>query len=147
MVGIRPIISLFELIFVHLCSENVYFTLLRFSLIPEVPPDQSPIVCLFYSKPPSLFSHFYTMQIQCLVKPKSKVDQVTVSPDGSLRVKIKALPEDGKANNYLVKYLAEVFDVSQSSIQIVSGFTNSHKRLNIVVEETMLKAKLNKLRV
>ena len=85
------------------------------------------------------------MQIQCLVKPKSKVDQVTVNPDGSLRVKIKALPEDGKANNYLVKYLAVVLDLPQSHIQIVSGFTNSHKRLNIVAEEETIKAILQKL--
>ena len=85
------------------------------------------------------------MQIQCLVKPKSKEDQVTVNPDGSLRVKIKALPEDGRANDYLVKYLAVVFDLPQSHIQIVSGFTNSHKRLNIVAEEETIKAILQKL--
>ena len=85
------------------------------------------------------------MQIQCLVKPKSKADQITVKPDGSLRVKIKALPEDGRANDYLVKYLAVVFDLPQSHIQIVSGFTNSHKRLNIVAEEETIKAILQKL--
>ena len=86
------------------------------------------------------------MQIQCLVKPKSKVDQVTVNPDGSLRVKIKALPEDGKANNYLVKYLAVVFDLPQSHIQIVSGFTNSHKRVNIVADELHVRNIISKIK-
>ena len=85
------------------------------------------------------------MQIRCLVKPKSRADHITVNPDGSLQVKIKALPVDGKANEYLVKYLAEVFDLPQNHIQIISGFTNSHKRVNIVVEEATIKKILQKL--
>jgi len=72
------------------------------------------------------------MQIYCLVKPNSKVDSISVNPDHSLRVKIKAPPVDGKANEYLVKYLAEVFDLPKKNISIISGFTSSHKRVNIV---------------
>ena len=82
------------------------------------------------------------MQILCLVKPKSRVDQISVNADGSLRVKIKALPVDGKANEYLVKYLAEVFNLSKNSIQIISGFTSSHKRINIVAEDDTIRNKI-----
>ncbi len=75
------------------------------------------------------------MQVQCIVKPNSKVDRITVDPDGLFRIKIKAQPVDGEANEYLVKYLASVFDLPKSNIQIIAGFTNSHKRVNIVAEE------------
>lgn len=79
------------------------------------------------------------MQIRCIVKPKSKVDSVSVDPDGSLRIKIKAPPVDGKANEYLVEYLAEVFKVKKKNIEIISGHTNSHKRINIVGDESYIK--------
>ena len=86
------------------------------------------------------------MQIQCIVKPKSKVDSISVNADGSLRIKIKALPVDGEANEYLVKYLAEIFDLSKSCIQILSGFTNSHKRVNIVAEDKYIQNIISKLK-
>ncbi|MBI4930954.1 MAG: DUF167 domain-containing protein [Bacteroidetes bacterium] len=83
------------------------------------------------------------MQIRCIVKPKSKIDSVSVNADGSLRIKIKAQPVNGKANAYLVEYLSEVFGLPKKNIEIISGFTSSHKRLNIVAEdEGVLKNKI-----
>ena len=87
------------------------------------------------------------MQIQCIVKPKSKVDQITVNADGSLRIKIKAQPVDGKANEYLVKYLSDLFDLPKSNIEIMSGFTNSHKRVNIVADEAYVQNAISKLKI
>lgn len=86
------------------------------------------------------------MQLSCIVKPKSKVDSVSVNPDNSLRIKIKAVPVDGSANKYLEEYLAEVFDVSKKSIQIISGFTSSHKRINIAAEDSYIQNIISKLR-
>ena len=85
------------------------------------------------------------MQFQCLVKPKSKVDTISLNTDGSLRIKIKAMPVDGEANEYLVKYLAGIFNLAKSRIQIESGFTSSHKRINIVAEEASIKSILEQL--
>lgn len=87
------------------------------------------------------------MQIRCIVKAKSKVDSITVNPDHSLRVKIKTPPVDGKANQYLVEYLADVFGLSKTNIQIISGFTSSHKRINIVGEETHVQKIISKLKL
>jgi uncharacterized protein (TIGR00251 family) len=80
------------------------------------------------------------------VKPKSKIDKISLNSDGSLRIKIKALPVEGEANEYLVKYLAEVFDLSTNCIQIISGFTNSHKRVNIVAEDAYIQNIISKLK-
>ena len=85
------------------------------------------------------------MQIYCLIKPNRKIDKITVNADGSLRIKIKAPPVDGKANEYLIGYLSEIFDLPKKNIQILSGFTGSHKRINIVAEEETIKAILKKL--
>ncbi len=87
------------------------------------------------------------MQITCIVKPKSKVDSVSVNPDGSLRIKIKATPVDGKANEYLVAYLSEVFKIKKKNIEIISGHTNSHKRLNIVEDDQRIQELLKGLSI
>ena len=55
------------------------------------------------------------------------------------------MPVDGEANEYLVKYLAGIFNLAKSRIQIVSGFTSSHKRINIVAEEASIKSILEQL--
>ena len=86
------------------------------------------------------------MQLLCIIKPQSKIDSVKVNPDNSLRIKIKAPPVDGKANEYLVAYLSQVFNLPQKNIRIISGFTSSHKRINIVAEEKFILAKLSELR-
>jgi hypothetical protein len=85
------------------------------------------------------------MQLHCIVKPNSKADSITVNADGSLRIKIKAVPVDGKANEYLIKYLSEVFDLPKKNIQILSGFTSSHKKINIAGEETFIREKILRL--
>ncbi|MFH1004133.1 MAG: DUF167 domain-containing protein [Bacteroidota bacterium] len=92
------------------------------------------------------FSSLFLMQIHCIVKTNSKIDSIIVNPDGSLRVKIKAIPVDGKANEYLVKYLSEVFELPKNYIQIISGFTSSHKRVNIVTEEQKIQSVLETLK-
>lgn len=74
------------------------------------------------------------MQIRCIVKARSRMDSVSLHADNSLKVKIKAAPVNGNANEYLVKYLAGIFNLPSGSIRIVSGFTSSHKRVNIVAE-------------
>lgn len=86
------------------------------------------------------------MKVHCLVKPNSKADQISVSPDGSLRIKIKARPVDGEANEYLVKYLADVFKIPRRNIEILSGFTNSHKRVNIVAEDAYVQNIISKFK-
>lgn len=49
--------------------------------------------------------------------------------DGTWKIDVAAVPEDGKANEELVRYLAEMCGVSRSMVEVVSGQTN---RLKIV---------------
>ena len=73
------------------------------------------------------------------VKPNSKIDQISIGENGLLKVKIKAQPIDGKANQYLVEYLAEIFNVSKSKITLLKGSNNSHKKVEIDENEAELK--------
>jgi len=41
--------------------------------------------------------------------------------DGTLKMDIAAVPEDGKANAELIRFLAKEFKVSKSCVEIVSG--------------------------
>ncbi|MCY7349964.1 MAG: DUF167 domain-containing protein [Cytophagaceae bacterium] len=85
------------------------------------------------------------MLLQVRVKPNSKVDRLAYDAVGQLTVKIRAPAQDGKANAYLVKFLAETFGLSRSAITLVSGFTNPHKKLEIEADEVIIQAMLEKL--
>lgn len=51
--------------------------------------------------------------------------------DGTLKVKLAAVPEKGKANAELIKLLAELFDVPKSNVSLLAGETSQHKRVSI----------------
>lgn len=83
------------------------------------------------------------MIINVLAKPNSKIDKAELM-NNVLYVKIKARPVDGEANNYLVKYLAEILSVSKSSIVIVRGHSSKYKVVEIPIsieelEDALLK--------
>jgi len=79
------------------------------------------------------------------VKPGSKVDQLFYDAAGQLNVKIKAPAQDGKANAYLIDFLAKELGIAKSGVTIVAGFTNPHKRIEIAIEERQLKQFLAKI--
>lgn len=50
-----------------------------------------------------------------------KTEATQVLADQSIKVRIAAAPEGGKANAALVKYLAKEFSVPMSCVRIISG--------------------------
>ena len=82
------------------------------------------------------------MKLRIKVKPGSKKDEVMREADGSVKVKIKAQPVEGKANKYLVEYLSEAFALPKSKIVLLKGETNSFKTLEIDADENYIKSKL-----
>ena len=82
------------------------------------------------------------MILRIKVKPGSKTDEIVREADGSLKVKIRAQPIEGKANKYLVEYLAKVLGVPKSKVTLLKGETNSFKTLEIEAEEEWVAAKL-----
>lgn len=54
-------------------------------------------------------------------------------PDGTLKVKVAAVPERGKANAELCRVLAEHFGVAKSAVTVVSGHTSALKLVRVVL--------------
>jgi uncharacterized protein (TIGR00251 family) len=83
------------------------------------------------------------MHLRIKVKPNSKTDQVITDSDG-WKIKIKAQPVEGKANKYLIEYLAEVLKLPKSKVILLKGETNSFKTLQIEAEESYVTELLKK---
>ena len=72
------------------------------------------------------------MRVNVKAKPGSKRGNLVAEmPDGSLEVHLKEKPVDGKANDALVKVLADHFGVRQRDIRIVSGASARMKIVEI----------------
>ncbi|UOG75820.1 DUF167 domain-containing protein [Hymenobacter tibetensis] len=72
-------------------------------------------------------------------KPNARANQLQVSPDGSVTVRLHAAAQDGKANACLLAYLAQVFGVSKSNVTLVSGHTAPFKKVALeAVDEATL---------
>ncbi len=79
---------------------------------------------------------FYSWEGDVLVlnilgTPNAKKDAIGKVKGHQLCVSVKAAPRAGKATDYMVRFLAEEFDVSTSDIQVVSGRMNVNKVLRI----------------
>jgi len=56
------------------------------------------------------------------VIPRAKKSEISqVLADGTIKIRLTAPPVEGKANQALVRFLADVFDISPSNIEIISG--------------------------
>lgn len=82
------------------------------------------------------------MILRIRVKPGSKTDEIVRETDGTIKVKIRAQPIEGKANQYLIDFLGKVFGLPKSRIKLLKGKTNSFKKLEIDAEEGYVWTKL-----
>jgi uncharacterized protein (TIGR00251 family) len=63
--------------------------------------------------------------------PRASRDEIAGWQGDELRVRLRAPPVDGRANEALLRLLASRLDVSPSSIELVSGATARVKRLRV----------------
>jgi Uncharacterized conserved protein len=70
------------------------------------------------------------MKVRVKVKPHSKTEEVSLEGDDVV-VKVKELPKEGKANQAVIKLLAEHFDVPRSQVKILSGFKSRNKVIEV----------------
>ena len=65
------------------------------------------------------------------VKPRARRDQVIGLREGALHVSLSAPPVEGRANEALVRFLADVLDVRRWQVEIVSGLRSRHKIVRV----------------
>ena len=72
------------------------------------------------------------MEVNVKVIPRSsKSEVIGEMADGTLKVKLAAVPEKGKANQELCEVLARHFGVPERDVELVSDATSTRKRVRI----------------
>ena len=72
------------------------------------------------------------MRLSVKVIPRArKSDFAGLLADGTQKIKLAAVPEDGKANAELCRFLAERYKVPATKVSIVSGHTSTRKVVQI----------------
>ncbi len=71
------------------------------------------------------------MIITVKVIPRAHKNALVGYENEVLKVRLHAIPEKGEANEELIEFLAEVFDLPKSSITIVRGQTSRIKHVEI----------------
>lgn len=72
------------------------------------------------------------MKYNIKVQPNAKENKIVEQCDDFLKIKLRAIPECGKANLELIKFLSKHFKVSKSNIQILKGHTSHNKIVEII---------------
>jgi uncharacterized protein (TIGR00251 family) len=70
------------------------------------------------------------------VIPRSSKTEIVGEHDGALKIKLKAPPVDGAANEELVRFLSKTLDIPRSNIGIIAGATSRTKKIRITCTDT-----------
>ena len=71
------------------------------------------------------------LAIHVRVQPRASGNAVLDVRNGQLLVRTTAAPADGKANQAVIKLLAEFLDIAPSRIRLVRGKTQRNKELRV----------------
>lgn len=86
------------------------------------------------------------LRLSVRLTPKSSRDEVTgieESPEGpAVKVRVRAVPEDGKANAALIATLAHWLGMPKSSLELASGGKSRNKALLIRGDPALLSARI-----
>jgi uncharacterized protein len=91
------------------------------------------------------------VRIQIKVVPRASADRVEGIEGTHLKVRITAPPVEGKANNHLLRFLAEFLSVRAHQLDVVSGRNSRFKRIRVAgltsEMRTTLLAKLSREKI
>src|SRR5437868_6532251 len=87
--------------------------------------------------------HFaFGVSFKIKVHPRAKKNAITGIVADALKLSVTAPPTDGKANQAVIEFLADFFEIPRSSVTIASGDTGRLKviRLNGISADQVLNA-------
>ena len=79
-------------------------------------------LCTFDGKSVTLSLH---------IQPRASKNEVCGVQDNALKIRLTSPPVDGAANKLCREFIADLFDVSKSSVEIISGETSRYKRVRV----------------
>lgn len=65
------------------------------------------------------------------IQPRASKNEICGLLDNALKIRLTSPPVDGAANKLCREFLADLFNVPKSAVEIVSGETSRHKRVRI----------------
>lgn len=65
------------------------------------------------------------------ITPNAKKSEVIGPLDDVLKIRLQAQPIEGKANEALIRYLADRLDLPKSAVQITHGLTSKRKIVEV----------------
>ena len=65
------------------------------------------------------------------VQPRASKTEVVGRHGAAIKIRVKAPPVDGAANEELVRFLAKRFKVPRTAVELVSGSSSRHKQIAI----------------
>jgi len=70
------------------------------------------------------------------IQPRASKSEVCGVQGAALKIRLTSPPVDGAANKLCREFLAELFQVSKSAVEIISGESSRHKRVKITASDT-----------
>ncbi|MFA6091070.1 MAG: DUF167 domain-containing protein [Candidatus Gracilibacteria bacterium] len=81
--------------------------------------------------PPLLKSNEKTyLRIKVTTK-QPKTEYLSTLDDGTIKIRLKAVPEKGRANEELIQFLSKELQVHKDTIEVISGVTDTVKLVRI----------------
>ena len=71
------------------------------------------------------------MEFSCWIQAGAKKTEVVGQYQNCYKIKLQAPAIDGKANQALIIFLAQSFEVPQSHVKILQGLSQKRKRVQI----------------
>ena len=65
------------------------------------------------------------------VQPRASKTEVVGRHGDAIKIRVKAPPVDGAANEELIRFLAKRFKVPRKSVELLSGPSSRHKQIAI----------------
>jgi uncharacterized protein (TIGR00251 family) len=70
------------------------------------------------------------------IQPRASKSEVCGVQGDALKIRLTSPPVDGAANKLCREFLADLFQVPKSAVEIISGETSRHKRVKITAGDT-----------
>ena len=71
------------------------------------------------------------------IQPRASKNEIYGVQGQALKIRLTSPPVDGAANKLCREFLAELFHVPKSAVEIISGETSRHKRVKINNSDTV----------
>ncbi len=83
------------------------------------------------------------MLIRVRIVPNVFRDELAGQTNGVYKIRLSAPAIDGRANDALIRFLANKIDIAPSLISIIKGHTSKHKTLEILASEKLVASALS----